>query len=89
MGQIQLTDAQRNALNKLWFVYGNHGKKCTKGNHSYIQGFLEYGEDRKMFYVDGIKHMRDKGYPEEKIKEMAITQECIDAVETILNSNTL
>lgn len=83
---IVLTEDQKKALKKLWFIYGNYGKKSTHCNHGYIQGFLEHGEDRKQFYLDGVQAMRDKHIPESEIQKRAITQECIDAVEAILNS---
>jgi hypothetical protein len=31
--EIQLTNARREKLERLWFVYGNHGPKMTPGNH--------------------------------------------------------
>ena len=83
--KIELTPEQLESLSKLWFVYGNGGRKSTKGNHSYIQGFIEFGEDRKEFYLDGVKNMRENGLSEEKIKSYELTTECINAVETILN----
>jgi hypothetical protein len=43
--EILLTDTQRDRLERLWFVYGNHGPKRTPGNHTFIQGFLEHGLD--------------------------------------------
>lgn len=42
---VTLTDSQRGRLERLWFVYGNHGPKSTPGNHTFIQGFLEHGLD--------------------------------------------
>ena len=41
---VALNAAQRDRLESLWFVYGNHGPKETYGNHQFIQGFLERGE---------------------------------------------
>ena len=43
--EVLLTDSQRERLERLWFVYGNHGPKRTPGNHTFIQGFLEHGLD--------------------------------------------
>ena len=43
--KIVLTEVQRKALNKLWFLYGNHGKKSTHSNHRFIQNILQHGED--------------------------------------------
>lgn len=83
---VTLTPEQKSALRKLWWIYGNGGPKSTKGNHSFIQGLIEYNENRKTFYVNGIQNMRDNGVPESKIGSLAITQECIDEVEKILNN---
>jgi hypothetical protein len=44
---VTLTQEQREKLERLWFVYGNHGPKMTKGNHSFIQGLLERGQDER------------------------------------------
>ncbi len=46
--EIQLTDIQRERPERLWFVYGNHGPKTTPGNHTFIQGFLEHGQDLRL-----------------------------------------
>ena len=43
--EVRLTDSQRERLENLWFVYGNHGPKATPGNHTFIQGFLEHAQD--------------------------------------------
>jgi len=45
VGEVRLTDYQRERLERLWFIYGNHGPKTTPGNHTFIQGFLEHGQD--------------------------------------------
>lgn len=81
---ITITEEQRNALNKLWFVYGNFGKKCTDLNHRYIQGLLEHGEDREDVYR---AYMREQ--PDENIAfwtHGALTDECLIEVKKILNS---
>jgi len=39
--QIKLNSSQKGELERLWFIYGNGGKKHTMGNHKFIQGFLE------------------------------------------------
>jgi len=44
---VTLTDAQRERLERLWFVYGNYGPKTTPGNHQFIQGLLEHGLDMR------------------------------------------
>jgi len=43
--QVELTESQRERLERLWFVYGNHGPKTTAGNHQFVQGLLEHGLD--------------------------------------------
>lgn len=68
---IILTDTQRKGLEKLWFVYGNEGKKHSHCNHRYIQNFLEQGEDTESFYKQSAKN--------------DLTQECVDAVKAVLN----
>lgn len=67
---ITLSDKQRAALNKLWFVYGNNGKKHTHCNHRYIQNILAHGEDTEAFYRQSPKN--------------DLTQECVDAVKEII-----
>ena len=47
--KVGVTDGQRRALERLWFIYGNHGPKTTPGNHQFIQGFLERGQDERDF----------------------------------------
>ncbi len=47
---VELTDEQRQRLENLWFVYGNHGPKTTMENHGFIQGFLERDADERDFY---------------------------------------
>lgn len=81
---IVLTESQRKALEKLWFIYGNHGKKHSHSNHRFIQNLLSRGEDDREFYLQGSQNMREKGYSEEKISADALTQECIDAVDKII-----
>lgn len=48
--EIELTEAQRESLNNLWFIYGNHGKKHSMQDHKFIQGFLEHSRDLRNFY---------------------------------------
>jgi hypothetical protein len=48
--KVVLTEAQRQKLENLWFVYGNHGPKATMENHGFIQGFLERDADERAFY---------------------------------------
>ena len=58
-----LSEEQRHALEDLWFLWGNNGKKHTMANHKFIQRILESNEDHRDFYnpdpelikiVDGI-----------------------------------
>ncbi len=65
---VTLTPEQRRRLENLWFIYGNYGPKTTRGNHSFIQGLLERGEDERP--------LRIKGYTP--------TPECERAVDEIL-----
>src|ERR671917_49424 len=65
---VTLTPEQRRRLENLWFIYGNYGPKTTRGNHSFIQGLLERGEDERP--------LRIKGY--------IPTEECERAVDEIL-----
>jgi hypothetical protein len=50
---VTLTHEQREKLERLWFIYGNHGPKMTKGNHSFIQGLLERGRDERPLKQQG------------------------------------
>lgn len=70
--EIQLTENQRKKLEKLWFVYGNNGKKHTHCNHRYIQNILEHGKDTESFYKQSDK--------------TDLTDECVNAVKSILNA---
>lgn len=84
---IQLTEEQRKKLVGLWFVYGNNGKKHTHHNHRYIQSFIEHGEDTGEFYRDADSSRSIKaGIDWNTIK---LTDECVDAVKTILDNNLL
>jgi hypothetical protein len=49
--KIELSDVQRKALEDLWFIFGNDGKKSGLSNHKFIQGFLERNE---LSYFPGI-----------------------------------
>jgi hypothetical protein len=71
---VTLTNAQRERLESLWFVYGNHGPKTTPGNHQFIQGLLEHGLDLRPLQT---KRTAKRDVP---------TEECVAAVETILAS---
>ena len=68
--KIILTHEQHMALNKLWHIYGNYGKKATHCNHRFIQNFLEHGEDTEEFYRSSPRG--------------DLTDECVEAVRNIL-----
>lgn len=60
---MKLNNEQRRELEKLWFVYGNGGRKSTHANHRFVQCLLEHGEDCRDFFkpsqelielVDGV-----------------------------------
>lgn len=70
---IIVDDAKRKELEKLWFIYGNNGKKHSHCNHRYIQNILEQGQDTEMFY--------------KKSKKNDLTQECVDAVKKVISKN--
>lgn len=71
---VTLTDEQRERLEHLWFVFGNHGPKTTPGNHQFIQGFLEHGLDFRPLQT---KRTAKRDVP---------TEECVGAVERVLAS---
>lgn len=83
--ELELTESQIKRFEKLWFIYGNHGKKSTHLNHKLVQGFYQYRENRIEVYRDGNKNYTDK-YGEDYTKEHGVTEECIAACEEILNN---
>ena len=72
---VALTPEQRERLERLWFYYGNYGRKTTPGNHSFIQRLLENGVDERPLY--------NKRTPKSEIP----TVECVKAVESIITIN--
>ncbi len=72
--QVAVTDAQRERLERLWFIYGNHGPKTTTGNHQFIQGLLEHGLDLRPLQT---KRTAKRDIP---------TDECVAAVEAVMSS---
>lgn len=72
--RVKLTESQRDHLERLWFVYGNHGPKTTPGNHQFIQGLLEHGLDLRPLLT---KRTAKRDRP---------TEECEAAVEAALAS---
>lgn len=71
--QVRLTLNQINLLKRLWFIYGNKGKKHSHCNHRFIQNFIECGEDTRDFYLSSDKN--------------DLTQECINEVDKILKTH--
>lgn len=71
---VTITDAQRERLEHLWFVYGNHGPKTTPGNHQFIQCILEHSID-----IRPLQTTRTA-------KRDVPTEECVTAVERVLTS---
>jgi hypothetical protein len=71
---VTLTDAQRDRLERLWFVYGNYGPKTAPCNHHFIQCLLEHGVD--------IRPLRTK----RTAKRDVPTAECVASVERALAS---
>jgi hypothetical protein len=71
---VTLTDWQRGRLERLWFVYGNHGPKTTPGNHQFIQWLLEHGLDLRPLQT---RRTAKRDIP---------TEECVAAVEGVLTS---
>lgn len=69
--KITIDENQYKALHKLWFVFGNNGKKHSHVNHRYIQNILEHGEDTEAFY--NAKHTKEK-----------ISDECLGRVKEII-----
>lgn len=70
--KVILTPSQRKQLEKLWFVYGNMGKKHSHHNHKFIQAFIEQEEDSREFYLSSPRN--------------DLTQECIEQVDKILGN---
>lgn len=71
---VTLAGSQRERLEHLWFVFGNHGPKTTPGNHQFIQGLLEHGLD--------LRPLQTRRTP----KRDRPTEECLAAVDSILAS---
>jgi hypothetical protein len=72
---IKLTPEQRKKLEAMWFTFGNNGKKHTWGNHKWIQGILERGEDDRNFF---------KRAPERMPSWLPISSECEQEVDKVL-----
>lgn len=50
MQQRTLTQETRKELERLWFIYGNHGRKHSDAGHKFIQVLLESGQERDFFH---------------------------------------
>ena len=83
MNKIVLSEQQREKLEKLWFIYGNNGKKHTHHNHRFIQNILEHGEDTELFYKNADKSKTVSA----KIDWSAVrlTSDCVNDVRSVLN----
>jgi anti-sigma factor ChrR (cupin superfamily) len=79
---VKITDDQRQELMRIWFVFGNNGKKHTHHNHRYIQCLIENNEDTEHFYRNADFTNSDRAkIPRETI---VLTDECVTAVKNIL-----
>lgn len=83
--KLNLTDKQIKEFERIWFIFGNSGKKSTLFNHKLVQGFYESRENRIDAYRDGTKNIVEK-YGQAEADKMAVTEECIAACELILNN---
>lgn len=82
---MNLSSEQIEAFRKLWFIYGNHGKKCTSLNHKLIQGFFEYQEDRRKDYRQAEINIIERfGKNNPRLKDL-VTEECFRACDLVLN----
>ena len=75
---MNLSQKQKECFEKLWFIYGNNGRKCTMLNHKLIQGFIEYNEDRRDAYQYAKSRLEGKGYN--------LTMECWNVVNLVLEN---
>ena len=82
---MDITEEQMAKFHKLWFVYGNNGKKSTLFNHKLIQGFVEYNEDRREDYANVNKNLEEK-FGKIYADKNGITQECLDAIKELLEN---
>lgn len=58
---LELTESQVKRLERLWFIYGNHGPKHRDGNHKFIQRFLDAQQDQREGYrAHGISEECEK-----------------------------
>lgn len=83
---MELSTEQKQAFKKVWFIYGNKGRKCTLLNHKLIQGFLHYNKDRREAYIEGNKNMKEN-LDEEQYSRSKLTDECLKVINLILDHN--
>lgn len=82
---MNLSEEQKKAFEKMWFIYGNDGKKCTHLNHKLIQGFIEHNEDRREAYSEGYNNMVER-FGIEYANRHAATKECFEICDLILSN---
>lgn len=80
-----LTEDQIKAFERVWFIYGNDGRKCTFLNHKLVQGFYEHKENRIQPYTEGYANMVDR-HGKEYADKHGITKECVEVCELILSN---
>ena len=80
---VEITDDQRQELMRIWFVFGNNGKKHTHHNHRYIQNFIEHNEDTEHFYRNADRTNSNKAGID--WATVGLTNECVEAVHNVLN----
>lgn len=81
---ITLTEDQKKQLMKIWFVYGNNGKKHSHHNHRFIQNCIEHGEDTEEFYRNADMGRTVKAGID--INTIVLSDECVAEVRKILNN---
>jgi len=81
---ITLTEDQKKQLMKIWFVYGNNGKKHSHHNHRFIQNYIEHGEDTEEFYRNADMGRTIKAGID--VNTVKLSDECVAEVRKILNT---
>jgi len=85
--ELVLTEKQIKEFGRIWFIFGNDGKKCTLFNHKLVQGFYQYRENRINDYRHGKKNMiENPSLGKEYAEKNGVTEECIAACELILSN---
>lgn len=80
---IHLTETQRTQLEKLFFIYGNKGRKHTHHNHRFIQNIIEHGQDTEQFYRDADLELTQRAGID--LNTIKLTDDCVKAVRDILS----